>query len=365
MSVKQHFLNSILESSKKKYSVYLGTATSALTIACQLSSRSSRKVALPSICCVSLLHSVLLAGCKPVFVDVNSDTGLMDIEHLLSLCEADLEIEAVIAVHLYGFVLDMAPLLTASRKYGFSIIEDFAQCQGSRYSNGQYVGSSGHFSVVSFGYTKVLDVGGGGLLLMDDIHAYKKALHLSKEYVCLDPVHRTFLADRFRETYYDIWSKKEIDPQSLSHIGAMAYSYQSLYLRQGTTDEFDRLLSLLPDLEKISSRRRSLWFTYFNCLKTLDVIDIPFIKEGDVPWRFTFTVSTSIRDPLVAFLRSKKVDVSTWYPPLFYFAEIDLHVCKNFKAESFSSRVVYLWLDNQTNENQVIYTSSLIREFLT
>ena len=81
---------------------------------------------------------------------------------------------------------------------------------GIEYSNGQYVGSSGHFSVVSFGYTKVLDVGGGGLLLMDDIHAYKKALHLSKEFVCLDPVHRTFLADRFRETYYDIWSKKKL-----------------------------------------------------------------------------------------------------------------------------------------------------------
>ena len=78
----------------------------------------------------------------------------------------------------------------------------------------------------------------------------------------------------------------------------------------------------------------------------------------------TFTVSTSIRDPLVAFLRSKNVDVSTWYPPLFYFAEIDLHVYKNFKAESFSSRVVNLWLDNQTNEiKQSIHP--LIREFLT
>lgn len=358
-----HYLRPILETSHKKYAVYLGTATSALAIACHLSSRDSRKIALPSICCVSVLHAVLLAGCKPVFVDVSSDTGLMDTNHFLSICEADPDIEAVIAVHLYGFILDMEPLLAASSKYGVSIIEDFAQCQGARYSSGQSVGSLGNFSVLSFGHTKVLDVGGGGLLLTDDVQAYKEALHISSQYVTLAPSRRSFLADSFRQSYYETWSQKEVDQLLLSRISDMAYSYQSLYLRQGSTDEFNRLITLLPGLEGCTSRRRFLWSFYYNYLSSLDGIDIPLIKDGDIPWRFTLTVSTADRDPIVSFLRSREVDVSTWYAPLFYFSENDPHVCRNYVAESFSSRVINLWLDPQTTEDQVSNTCSLIHEF--
>ena len=303
----------------KKYSVYLGTATAALTIACQLSSPKNRKIALPSVSCVSVLHSVLLSGCTPIFVDVSSETGLLDISHLAALCDQDPEIDAIIAVHLYGFVLDMEPLLAISRKFGLSLIEDFAQCQGSRYSNNQSVGSLGDFSIVSFGHTKILDVGGGGYLLTNNKQSYLMALGISQQYACLSQEHRSFLSDHFRQTYYQLFDQKERMKSLLTRIGDMAYSYRDLYLRQGSPEEFQHLLNRLPELDENASRRRLIWSIYYDSLKTLDCIDIPLLKDGDVPWRFTFTARKTDRDRIVTYLRSQNIDVSTWYPPLFLF----------------------------------------------
>lgn len=358
-------LNLISSSCHKRYSVYLGTATAALTIACQLSSPKKRKIALPSIACVSVLHSVLLSGCTPIFVDVLSDTGLLDTSHLAALCAQDPEIDAIIAVHLYGFVLDMEPLLAISRKFGLSLIEDFAQCQGSRYSNNQPVGSLGDFSIVSFGHTKILDVGGGGLLLTNNKHSYQKALHISRQYACLSQVHRNFLSDQFRQTYYQLYDQNECNKSLLMRIGDMAYSYQGLYLRQGSPDEFQYLLKQLPDLDDNASRRRLIWSIYYNSLKTLDCIEIPLLNEGGVPWRFTFTARKTERDRIVTFLRSHNVDVSTWYPPLFRFREIAGHSYHKYKANSFADRVINLWLDQNTTECQVLLTCTLLRKFLS
>jgi dTDP-4-amino-4,6-dideoxygalactose transaminase len=289
----------------------------------------------------------------------------MDTASFLKLCKVDPEIEGVIAVHLYGFVLDMAPFLYAFRKYGIFIIEDFAQCQGAKYSSGQFVGSSGHFSIVSFGHTKVLDVGGGGLLLMDDIEAYKRALHISSQYVSLSRVHRSFLADSFLKSYYETWFHKDSGEVSLMRIGDMAYDYQNLYLRQGSSHEFNRLLSELPRLEECVSRRRSLWFNYYNCLKFIDALNIPPLNPGDVPWRFTFTTRNSDRDRIVSFLRSKQINVSNWYPPLYSFYPTKPDTYHNYSADSFFSRVINLWLDHQTTEAQVIHTCSILNEFFS
>ena len=183
---------------------------------------------------------------------------------MAALCDQDPEIDAIIAVHLYGFVLDMEPLLAISRRFGLSLIEDFAQCQGSRYINNQSVGSLGDFSIVSFGHTKILDVGGGGLLLTNNKQSYQKALGISRHYACLSPEHRNFLSHHFRQTYYQLFDQKERIKSLLMRIGDMAYSYRGLYLRQGSPEEFQHLLNQLPDLDHNASRRRLIWSIYYD-----------------------------------------------------------------------------------------------------
>jgi len=82
------------------------------------------------------------------------------------------EVEAIIAVHMFGNACDVFDLEQAGG--GRPIIEDCAQAIGSRW-NGDPVGSFGVFGVFSFRSAKYLSVGEGGALFSRDAGARSRA----------------------------------------------------------------------------------------------------------------------------------------------------------------------------------------------
>ncbi|MEU5553650.1 DegT/DnrJ/EryC1/StrS family aminotransferase [Micromonospora sp. NPDC047793] len=98
-------------------------------------------------------------GATPVFVDVDRDTYLMNVERVESVITE--RTRCLLPVHLYGQCVDMAPLEAVAAKHGLPILEDCAQAHGARH-HGRIAGSMGRAATFSFYPTKVLGAYGDG-----------------------------------------------------------------------------------------------------------------------------------------------------------------------------------------------------------
>jgi aminotransferase EvaB len=123
--------------------------------------------------------AIRLCGARPVFVDVDPDTLLMDVEGLKQLATEGCK--AIIPVHLHGQMVDMDPLLAFARARGLFVIEDCAQSFGAFYK-GRPAGSMGHIACFSFYPTKNLGAYGDGGLCATNDALLAKALRQQRMY---------------------------------------------------------------------------------------------------------------------------------------------------------------------------------------
>ncbi len=106
--------------------------------------------------------SIARVGARAVFVDIEPDTFLMNIEQVEK--KISLKTKAIMPVHLFGQCVDMEPLLALAKKYNLKVIEDAAQAIGSGYK-GKNAGTMGDIGCFSFFPSKNLGCfGDGGLV---------------------------------------------------------------------------------------------------------------------------------------------------------------------------------------------------------
>jgi dTDP-4-amino-4,6-dideoxygalactose transaminase len=115
---------------------------------------------------IATAEAIGLTGARPVFVDVTSDTLLMDPEALEAAITP--RTRAVVPVHLYGHPCDMDRIMAVARRHGLKVIEDAAQAHGARW-RGRRVGSIGDAACFSFYPGKNLGgCGDGGAVVSQD-----------------------------------------------------------------------------------------------------------------------------------------------------------------------------------------------------
>ncbi len=142
-----------------RYGIGVNSGTSALYIAIKaLGIKQGDEVLLPSHTFVATATPVLLAGGKPVFVDIGDDY-LMDMEDLERKITD--KTKAIICVHLYGQMCDMKRLNEIKKKHDLYLIEDACQAHGAEYE-GRRAGSFGDISCFSFFPSKNITVCGDG-----------------------------------------------------------------------------------------------------------------------------------------------------------------------------------------------------------
>ena len=116
------------------------------------------RVGVPLYCCPVVSKSIVAAGCRPVFVDIDPLSFCISIG---DLNRKNSLIDAVIAVHMFGNLCDMPGLQAVMQ--GKPVIEDCAQAIGCKL-DGKMAGSFGDVGVFSFRSGKCLSVGEGGAL---------------------------------------------------------------------------------------------------------------------------------------------------------------------------------------------------------
>jgi dTDP-4-amino-4,6-dideoxygalactose transaminase len=105
------------------------------------------EVIVPANRFVATAAAVVLAGARPRFADVDPATLLLDADGVASAMNS--RTRAVIAVHLYGQMADVASLGAAADRYGIALIEDAAQAHGAHRA-GRRAGASGRAGCFSF-----------------------------------------------------------------------------------------------------------------------------------------------------------------------------------------------------------------------
>lgn len=107
-------------------------------------------------------NSILIAGGKPVFVDVRKDNFLIDENKIESSITE--KTKALLVVHLFGKPCNMDKIMSIASKHNLIVIEDCSQSFGVKY-NDKMVGTIGDAGCFSFHKTKSMSTFEGGMLL--------------------------------------------------------------------------------------------------------------------------------------------------------------------------------------------------------
>jgi UDP-4-amino-4-deoxy-L-arabinose-oxoglutarate aminotransferase len=147
------------------HSVALASATAGMHLAlAALGIGPGDEVITPSMTWVSTANLIVLAGAKPVFVDVDRDTLLVDPDAVEAAVTK--KTAAIIPVHYAGAPVDLAPLRTIAAKAGVPLIEDAAHALGTSYE-GTRIGETGT-TIFSFHPIKNITTGEGGMFCTED-----------------------------------------------------------------------------------------------------------------------------------------------------------------------------------------------------
>lgn len=114
---------------------------------------------------IATATSIIEAGARPVFVDVEPETGNLDAGQVEAAITD--RTRAIMPVHLYGQMCDMRQLREIADRHQLFIVEDAAHCvEGSR--DGVCPGQLGDTACFSFYATKNLTCGEGGAIVTND-----------------------------------------------------------------------------------------------------------------------------------------------------------------------------------------------------
>lgn len=225
---------------------------------------------------IPTVSAIVQTGAKPVFVDIDPATYLMDVNKLEAAITA--RTRCILPVHLYGQAVDMEPLMETARRYGLKVVEDCAQAHGTMYK-GRVAGSMGDASATSFYPTKVLGAyGDGGMVLTDS-----------------DELNRHLRRLRFYGTDGSYYAQEHGYNCRLDELQAAI------------------LLTKLPKLEQYVARRRNIAQQYNQRLSGTG-LRLPLEAGYGRHSYYLYVVRHPERDRIIAQLREHGIHVNISYP---------------------------------------------------
>ncbi|OGM02427.1 hypothetical protein A2115_03120 [Candidatus Woesebacteria bacterium GWA1_41_8] len=240
---------------------------------------------------ISTANAVEYCGAKPIFVDVEPETGNIDVD----LVEKSIskKTKALLVVHLYGQLCDMKKISKIAKKHRIKVIEDAAHCiEGSR--DGVRVGELGDLACFSFYATKNITSGEGGAISCHNIKTYewlKKArLHgMSKD-----------AAERYSKKY------KHWDMEFLGFKMNMNNIQAALLINQ---------LKRIEKLRRVKERIAKLYKVGFSGNPKIKIPSVmPNAKHARL--LFTIWVDPKKRDNLLHSLQDLGIGVAVNFRPV-------------------------------------------------
>jgi dTDP-4-amino-4,6-dideoxygalactose transaminase len=311
--------------------VALNSGTDGLILALKaLGLESGDEVLVPDFTFIATAEAVVLAGGRPVIVDV--EPGSLNLDAGKARAAVGPRTVGVIGVHLYGRPFDASGIQNLCREKGLWLVEDAAQAHGAALED-HPVGSFGELAAWSFYPSKNLGCfGDGGAVTGSDLDLVEKTRRLA------------------------------------NHGSEERYKHAVI----GTNSRMDALQAAvlnerLPLLADDNRRRRAIARRYRECLQ--GVGDIGFLEDppaAKVVYH-QMVVRTSRRDELVEALGTQGIGTAVHYPiPLHaqpamaaYADSHDLYP----ESTRAASEVVSLPCFAELQDDEVEQVCRAVREF--
>jgi len=270
-----------------KHAIGVGSGTDALQLAIRACGVSSGdEVITVSHTFFATVEAIVYANARPILVDVDERSMLMDIASVASRITP--RTKAIIPVHLYGRTVDLKPLRQLTQDRGITIIEDAAQAHGALLDDGKKAGAGGRVNCFSFYCSKNLGAyGEAGSITTNDEK----------------------LAD---------------DLRALREHGQSTRYYHPIVGYNARLDEIQAaiLRIKLRRLDDWNARRQAIAARYNRELAGLDVIT-PEIPGGGrhVFYCYAIRVPGGRRDALRAYLTERGIGTQIHYPVPIHMQE--------------------------------------------
>lgn len=274
-----------------KYAVGVDSGTGALELALHaLGIGSGDEVIVPVFTFYATASAVATVGAKPVFVDVEDDTGNINSAKIEAAITS--KTRAILPVHLFGQPANLIEIQKIARRHKFYLIEDACQAHGAKIqmedSRWKKAGAVGEMGCFSFYPGKNLGAYGDGGMVVTENHQYAEKIKLFRDY---------------------------------GRTGK--YQHDSLgYNRRLDTLQAAILRAKLKKLDGWNKLRRKNSDLYDKLLNEIGVRSFK-IRSFAEPVRHVYAIRVPDRDALAAFLKEKGVATGVHYP-------IPLHLQKAF-----------------------------------
>ncbi|CAM2830611.1 DegT/DnrJ/EryC1/StrS family aminotransferase [Helicobacter burdigaliensis] len=234
------------------------------------------EIIVPANTYIASILAISDCGLKPILVEPSLETYNIDVD----LIEEKItpKTRAILVVHLYGQVVEMAKIWELAKKYNLKIIEDSAQAHGAMYQ-GKRAGSLGDVSGFSFYPGKNLGaLGDGGCVTTNN---------------------------------EDLAIKIRV----LGNYGSLV-KYENIY--KGLNSRLDEIQAAILDiklksLDEDNKRRRHIAKIYRENIKN-DAIVLPQTYDEKAHVWHLFVIRTQTRKKLQEYLKARGIQTLIHYP---------------------------------------------------
>jgi len=263
-----------------KHAVAVSNGTISLTCGLfALGIQGGDEVIVPDFTMIASATATILAGARPVLVDIDPSNLCLSLETVESAITP--RTKAIMVVSLNGRSPDMNAMVRFARNHNFVIVEDAAQSLGSRFHR-KHLGTFGDIGSFSFSSPKVITTGQGGVLVTDEDDLHRKILLI-----------KNFGRTKSGQDYYEVlgFNFKFTDLQAVIGIEQM------------------------KKLPWRVERKKQMYKVYQDLLA--DVPEVSFVDtnpQDTSPWFIDILVEN--RDALMSFLAARGVETRPFYPPI-------------------------------------------------
>lgn len=313
------------------YGIGCDNGTNAITLALRaIGIGQGDEVITVSNTAIPTVSAIVSTGAKPVFVDIDPTTYLMDIANVKKSITR--RTRAIIPVHLYGQCVDMDALNDIASLHNLFVIEDCAQAHGATYK-GKKAGAMSHISTTSFYPTKVLGAYGDGGMMLTNISEFDTKLRRLRFYGA-------------EQTYY-----------------AIEHGYNS------RLDEVQAaiLRTKLQRIEQYIARRCEIAQMYNNLLA-----DTSLILPKEATWGrhvyYLYVVRHPNRDQIISKLKEKGIYLNISYPTPIHLMDAYKHLCNGTGSlphtEDAAKEIFSLPMFPSLTNEEIEHVATTIKELI-
>jgi perosamine synthetase len=312
-----------------KYVSVVNNGTVSLAVALMaLGLGREDEVIVPDYTMIASANAVVLAGAKPVFVDINPQNLCLDFEKTKNAITP--RTKAIILVTINGRWPVMEKFVELAAENDIFLVEDAAQSFGSKYKN-KFLGTFGVLGCFSFSPHKIITTGQGGCVATNDENPYQKILKI-----------KDFGRSKSGVDYHE----------------AMGFNFKFTDLQAVIGIE------QLKKIEQRVQKKKEMYRQYRESLKNIAEIElIETDLEQTAPWFVDILVPLEKRDDLVEFLKEKGIGTRPFYPAIHTQPPYSW-VKGNFaNSENISKRGLWLPSSLALQDEEIEYICKSIKEY--